>query len=186
MTLDPVRGAYRRFTGATAAFALQPTTQVPILESVRPAFRALAETIVPQAVDLDAAGWAEVEVIVEDALAARPPAMQRQLLVFIRALMVLPVLRWGRGFRRLEPARRARFLAAIQGSPLFLLRRGFWGLRTLVYMGYYGREAGYRAVGYDARLRGWLEHPAAPEAARRASERARRAADNAGEQGRPQ
>ncbi len=143
------------------------------LEPVRPAFRELARAIVPEASALDAAGWQELESIVEEALAARPPSMRRQLVLFIRVLMALPVFRWGRGFRQLDDARRARFLASVQNSPVFLLRRGFWGLRTMVYMGYYGRPAGYRAVGYDARLRGWLEHPAALTDARVASERER-------------
>ncbi len=143
---------------------------MPILDPVRPAFRALAKAIVPEAEHLDARGWGELESIVEDALAARPRSMRRQLVLFIRALSVLPVFRWGRGFRRLDPHLQSRFLASMQNSPVFLLRRGFWGLRTLVYMGYYGALDGYRAVGYDARLRGWLEHPAATRSAREATE----------------
>jgi hypothetical protein len=139
-----------------------------VLDPVRDRFRALAAAIVPEAEGLDSAGWDRVEAIVEDALAQRPPAMRRQLVLFVRVLDLLPVFRWGRPFRRLDPARRTRLLHGVQGSPIFLIRRGFWGLRTLVYMGYYGRIEGYRAVGYDARLRGWLEHPDATEAARQA------------------
>lgn len=137
--------------------------------SIHARFRALAVTIVPEAAALDDTGWAEVERIVEDALAQRPRAMQRQLLVFIRLLDALPLFRWGRTFRRLDHDRRTRFLGGLQRSRLFLFRRGFWGLRTLVYMGYYGRPQAYRAVGYQARLRGWLEHPDAPPSAREAT-----------------
>lgn len=136
------------------------------LGGARPTFRALAATIVPEAADLDVAGWAEVERIVDEALSKRPPGIRRQLLVFIRLLNVLPVLRWGRTFRRLDPERRRRFLRALQDAPVLLLRRGFWGVRTFVYMGYYARPEAYAGVGYRAKLRGWLEHPEAPPAAR--------------------
>jgi hypothetical protein len=138
---------------------------------VRSTFRALVTTSVPEAVALTAAEWTELEAIVEDAVAKRPPALRRQLRLFIRLLNLLPVLRWGRTFERLDPARRARFLASLERSRLFLLRRGFWGVRTLVFMGYYARPSAYAQIGYDARLRGWLEHPLSPAAARAASAR---------------
>jgi hypothetical protein len=140
-----------------------------ILDPVRERFRALASTIVPETGELDPAGWQGLESIVEEALAARPAAMRRQLVVFIRLLDVLPLFRWGRTFRRLDRQRRVGFLHGVQNARLFLFRRGFWGLRTLVYMGYYGRPEAHGAIGYDARLRGWLEHPAATEAARAAT-----------------
>lgn len=125
----------------------------------RPAFRALAEAVVPESRDLSDAGWAELEATVEAALAKRPASVRRQLVVFMRALDLLPLLRWGRPFRRLDPELRDRFLRAVERSPVFLVRRGFWGLRTLVFMGFYTRPEAYDAVGYSARLRGWLEHP---------------------------
>ncbi len=140
-----------------------------VLDPVRDRFRALSTTIVPQAAELDPAGWDRLESIVEDALADRPPAVRRQLVVFIRLLDALPVFRWGRRFRSLDQRRRIRFLGGVQNARLFLVRRGFWGLRTLVYMGYYGRPESHEDVGYDARLRGWLEHPDAPAAARAAT-----------------
>lgn len=136
------------------------------LAAVRPTFRALAQTIVPRANELTEAEWSELEAIVADALAQRPSSVRRQLLTFIRLVNLLPVLRWGRTFRRLGPARRERWLRALERSRLFLLRRGFWGLRTLVYMGYYGRPAAHAGLRYDARLRGWLEHPDASDSAR--------------------
>jgi hypothetical protein len=140
-----------------------------VLAPVRPVFRELARTIVPACGDLDDRGWTEVEAIVEDALGQRPASMRRQLLIFIRVLNLLPIPRWLRTFVRLGPDQRIRFLHAVQTSRVFPFRRGFWGLRTLVYMGYYARLEACEAVGYDARLRGWLEHPEADDAARRAT-----------------
>lgn len=124
------------------------------LSPVRPTFRAVARTVVPGARDLDDAGWAELEAIVEAALSDRPPAMRRQLRLLLRAVEWAPVLRWGRRFTSLAAGRRERLLAGLQDASLLLLRRGFWGLRTLVFMGYWGRREARREIGYDARLRG--------------------------------
>ena len=97
----------------------------------------------------------ELERIVELALTSRPPRLQLQLVILIRAIEWLPLLRYGRRFTRLASERRARVLAALQESPLLLLRRGFWGLRTLALMGYYARPAAAASIGYRADPRGW-------------------------------
>jgi hypothetical protein len=126
-----------------------------VLAPVRNEFRALAVAIVPASASLADAEWEELEAIVERALAARPAKMRRQLALFVRLLTVAPLLRHRRRFPALDPAAQARFLGAIERSPLLLLRRGFWGLRTLVYMGYYGRPAAAAAIGYRTHVRGW-------------------------------
>ena len=165
-------------SGALAPVALPP--------GVRPVFRALATTIVPEAAALRDGDWAEVERIVGEALGKRPAGIRRQLLVFIRLLDLLPVFRWGRTFRRLDDDRRRRFLRGIQDARPLLLRRGFWGVRTLVFMGYYARPEAYAQVGYGAKLRGWLEHPMAPAAAREAAAReARETRESAPPEARP-
>ena len=125
-----------------------------LLEPVRPAFRAVAATVVPAAAGLDEAGWGDLEDIVEQALAQRPPRLQRQLLLFIRVIELLPAVRRTR-FSRLPHAARTRLLAALERAPLLLVRRGFWGLRTLVLMGYYARPAAATEIGYRADARGW-------------------------------
>ena len=38
---------------------------------------------------------------------------------------------------------------------MLAVRRGFWGLRTLVFMGYYARPEAAAAIGYRADVRGW-------------------------------
>lgn len=126
-----------------------------VLQPVRTAFRALASSIVPEASRLDEAGWGQLERIVEGALAERPLALRRQLGLFIRILDLVPLARWGRRFVALDAERRAGFLASVQDSGLLLIRRGFWGLRTLVFMGYYARPAGAQEIGYRADPRGW-------------------------------
>ena len=120
-----------------------------------PAFRAVATCVVPEASRLDAAQWDEMAAIVARAIAARPRAMQRQLALFLILLEWFPLVRYGRRLSRLDPARRTKFLDRLQRSPLLLLRRGFWGVRTLVLMGYYGRPAAAAEIGYRADARGW-------------------------------
>ena len=126
-----------------------------VLPPVREAFRAIAATVVPEAGRLDTAGWGELERLVEKMLEPRPSSIKRQLRMLIRAIDVLPLLRRGRRFTRLTAPERTKFLAGLQDAPLLLLRRGFWGLRTLVYLGYYARPEVDREIGYRADPRGW-------------------------------
>jgi hypothetical protein len=118
-------------------------------------FRALASTIVPEASGLSEAGWAELEAVIATALADRPAKMRRQLGIFVSALEWLPLARWGKPFHGLAPGDRVRFLTSVENAPALLLRRGFWGLRTLVLMGYYARPAAAKEIGYRADPRGW-------------------------------
>jgi hypothetical protein len=126
---------------------------------VRDRFRAIARTIVGEADALDENGWIELEAIIERGLASRPQAVRRQLRILVRALDLIPLFRYGRTFCALDRERRMRFLLAVQDAPLLLLRRGFWGLRTLVFMGYYGRAEAAQQIGYRADLRGWDARP---------------------------
>ena len=122
---------------------------------MRPALRAIAETVVPATSALEADGWVSLDRIVAKAIAARPPRMQRQLTLFMHAIEWLPLFRYGRPFSKLNPHRRQRFLESLQNSPLLLIRRGFWGLRTLILMGYYTQSSAIAAIGYRADPRGW-------------------------------
>jgi hypothetical protein len=132
---------------------------VSSLAAVRETFRAIAGSVVPEAGRLDAAAWDALEDVIETALALRPARMRRQLASLIRLIQWIPVLRYGRRFTRLDPGRRARVLAGMQDAPLLLLRRGFWGLRTLILMGYYARPEAAREIGYGADPRGWSARP---------------------------
>jgi len=118
-------------------------------------FRAVATTVVPEAGTLDAEGWLAVEAIIERTLADRPAKIRRQLRLFLRTIDLLPVARTGRRFRALGPERRREVLERLERSRLLLVRRGFWGLRTLVFMGYYARPEAAAAIGYDASALGW-------------------------------
>ena len=126
-----------------------------ILHPVRATFRAVAVTVVPETASLSPDAWLELEGVVMGATGSRPVALQRQLVSFIRLIEWLPVARFGSRFSRLGAERRVHVLSKLQNAPLLLIRRGFWGLRTLVYMGYYTRPDIQAGLGYRADARGW-------------------------------
>jgi hypothetical protein len=118
-------------------------------------FRAVVSTIVPEAANLDSAGWQELQQVIEALLRDRPESLKRQIRIFLRAIQWLPLVRYGRPFTRLHPAARARVLAYLQDDRIQKVRVGFWGLRTIVLAGYYGRPRAAHAIGYAASPRGW-------------------------------
>jgi hypothetical protein len=118
-------------------------------------FRALAATFIPETALAAPETWLRLERVVESALASRPANIRRQVLLFIRVLDWLARLRHGRSLGTLDPARRTALITSVGGSRLLLLRRGVWGLRTLVQMGYYTQPEVQMALGYRATRRGW-------------------------------
>jgi hypothetical protein len=118
-------------------------------------FRAFAVAVVPEMSALDEGGWSEAGAAIDRVLQSRPPKMRRQLAMFLRILELLPLSRYGRRLHSLDPARRLRFLQSLETSRVTLIRRGVWGLRTLVLLGYYTRPETMQSVGYRATARGW-------------------------------
>ena len=127
----------------------------PALAAFRPLVRAIASTIVPEAAAMDAKAWGEFDALLDAALGDRPRVLQRRLQLFLRAIDWLPVVRYGRRFGSLSSAQRVRFLTILENHPAQIIRSGFWGLRTLVLLGYYGRAEAIAAIGYAAAPRGW-------------------------------
>src|SRR2546428_2371703 len=90
-------------------------------------YTTLFRSVVPEAAQLDAAGWTDFERIVERALADRPASLRRGLKLFLRLIDWIAVARYARRFSALDAARRTRLLASIERAPLLLVRRGLWG-----------------------------------------------------------
>ena len=108
----------------------------------------VAERIVPASSALDGSERAQMMSLVEEGLALRPDPMQRQFAAFLQVLRWAPILRYGRRLDHLRPDRQDAVLHWFQDAPVQLLRSGFWGMRTLVFLGYYGMpEIGAR-IGY--------------------------------------
>jgi len=125
-------------------------------------FRAIVTTVVPEATALGDDEWSVAESIIGRAVSARPPAMRRQLGLFVRALDLLSLVRHFHTFAGLTPGARTELLERLGASPLVALRRGVWGVRTLAMMGYYARPEAAKAIGYRASPAGWASRGGAP------------------------
>ncbi len=120
-----------------------------------PVFKAVVRTVVPDAVTLDQAEWDELDRLVLDSLSTRPPKLQRRLRLFMRLVQWLPLFRYGRPFTSLSPRQSQRYLSGLQASRVPAIRVGFWGLRTLAFLGFYGRRQAAESIGYRPDRRGW-------------------------------
>ncbi|MBT8396272.1 MAG: hypothetical protein HKO65_17230 [Gemmatimonadetes bacterium] len=130
----------------------------PVLSSLREPLRAVGSVVLPSPDALDEEGWAEAERIIERALAPKPAGVRLQLRLFLRVLNALPLVTTGRTFAALPLDRRAAFLQRLHSSPVLPLRRGLWGVRTLLFMGYYNQPRIREAIGYSASPWGWTAH----------------------------
>ena len=117
--------------------------------------RAAAEALLPATARLDDAGWERLERTIAMALAQRPARVQRQFRLFLRVLDLSTLQRHRRRFHRLPIEARTAALQRLERAPRLLLRRGLWGLRTLVFMGFYTQPDQTAAIGYHANVRGW-------------------------------
>jgi hypothetical protein len=125
------------------------------LAPVRSILRAIAATVVPETSSQGERAWLDLEAVIARTVSRRSPRVQRQFVLFLRLVQALPIARYGRGFTFLAPRQRAAFLRSLERSRLLLLRRGFWGVRSLVFMGYYTRDDVAESIGYRAVPEGW-------------------------------
>jgi hypothetical protein len=108
----------------------------------------LAARIVPETTDLDAAGLSRFFGIIDGALQDRPASVRRQFATFLGALRWAPLARYGSPFERLRDDRQDAVLRWFEDCPVSLLRKGVWGLKAMVFMGYYGQPETNELVGY--------------------------------------
>jgi hypothetical protein len=128
-----------------------PATLRPMAARLRP----LLATMVPAASALSAAELDRVLDRVDARLALEDPGLRRQLRLFVRVLWWLPLLTTLRTLGGLSPEGRAAFLLRLQDGPVTKFRVGLWGLRTLLYLGWYGDPAVQARLGYRPDARGW-------------------------------
>jgi hypothetical protein len=111
-------------------------------------FMVIAETITPEVASLDAEGRARMVAIVDEALMDRDATTRKQIATFLGVIWKAPFVRYGRTFGGLDSTRRIAVLEWFENAPISLLRSGFWGLKALVFMGYYGQTEHWREIGY--------------------------------------
>jgi hypothetical protein len=112
-------------------------------------FRAAAACIVPPEDGSPGADSDGAVRVADQVLAGRPARDRKLLATFLRAVELLPVFRYGRGFSRLRREQQEaflRFLERVAWAPK--LRQGFFGLKTFALMGYYAQENTFAELGY--------------------------------------
>lgn len=134
---------------------------LPLQHRLRP----MVETFVPATCDIDVERHRKVVQAIDVRLATEPPALTRQLRMLVNILYFLPIVFHLRTFAGLTPAQRQRFLERFQDGPIAKLRVGIWGLRTLVFVGWYADPEVGRQLGWRAGAGGWqawrAAHPVA-------------------------
>jgi len=108
----------------------------------------LARVVTPEVAELDGGGRARMMAIIDTALMDRDETMRKQLGTFLTVIRLAPVLRYGRTFEGLGERAREAVLRWFESCPIRLLRQGFWGLKALVFMGYYGQPEIWESIGY--------------------------------------
>ncbi|MEE8146752.1 MAG: hypothetical protein V3T24_04050 [Longimicrobiales bacterium] len=115
----------------------------------------MAVTFVPELSGVEEGVWLRAEALITRGLSGQPDAIVRQLVLFMRVVNVLSLARFLRPFTALDDERRLRLLSSLENAPILAIRRGVWGLRTLVFMGYYGQDDVRAQLGYRATSLGW-------------------------------
>ncbi len=110
--------------------------------------RVLAARIVPETAELDSAGMGRMIGLIDEALLERPPSVRRQFGTYLGLLRWAPLVRFGGPFEKLNVDRQDSVLSWFESCPVGLLRSGFWGLKVLIFMGYYGQPETNAVVGY--------------------------------------
>jgi len=100
----------------------------------------LAPILAPGCRDLSDEEKTEMRQIISEAIRGRTTAIRRRLSLFLWLLFRLPIVRYGRPLDRLSDEQGRSFLAWMGRSPILPFRAGLLGIRTLVFMGYYGRK----------------------------------------------
>ena len=108
----------------------------------------LAARIVPETTELDAAGLSRFFGIIDEALQDRPASVRRQFATFLGVLRWAPLARYGSPLEKVRAERQDAVLRWFEDCPVSLLRKGFWGLKAMIFMGYYGQPETNELVGY--------------------------------------
>ncbi len=114
----------------------------------------LATQVVPPCADLEQPARDEMMRLIDVAVTQRSATMQRQLGLFLRVIRLAAIVRGLRKLENLPPERLASLLSWLERNPIGLVRKGFWGVKALILMGYYGQGPIKDALGYLPKLTG--------------------------------
>jgi hypothetical protein len=109
----------------------------------------LAERIIPESAGSPPGVRCQLVAIVDNLLGRQPAGQRFQFKLLLFALRWMTVPFTLQPLENLPPGRQDYFLRRLEGAPLTILRVGIWGLKTLVFMGYYGQEPVVAGIGYE-------------------------------------
>jgi hypothetical protein len=115
---------------------------------------AIASRIVPESVELAEPSQRKMLKAIDQALAIRSITVRFQFLLFLRVMRWLPFFFHLRPLDKLPPEKQDRWLTRFQDSRITRIRTGMWGIKTLVFMGYYGDPDHWGEQGYRPSLTG--------------------------------
>jgi hypothetical protein len=123
--------------------------QQPVLSSGQRRFLiSLANRIVPESAGAPPQVTEPLLAAVDEELRPRPRLQQLEFKLLLFAIRWMTVPFTLRRFERLPGERQDRWLRFLENAPLTLLRVGIWGLKTLVFLGYYSQDGVLRRIIY--------------------------------------
>ena len=121
----------------------------PVLGSGQQRFLlCLAACIVPESAGAPPQVTDPLLAAVDEELQPRPRLQQIEFKLLLFAIRWMTVPFTLHRFERLPAERQARWLRFLESAPLTLLRVGIWGLKTLVFLGYYTQDSVLQRIRY--------------------------------------
>jgi hypothetical protein len=121
----------------------------PVLSAGQQRFLlSLAACIVPESAGAPAPVTQPLLAAVDEELRPRPRLQQLEFKLLLLAIRWMTVPFTLHRFEHLPPERQVRWLRLLESAPLTLLRVGIWGLKTLVFLGYYTQNDVLRRIVY--------------------------------------
>ena len=112
----------------------------------------LATRLVPEAASLDPRRRRRIRLIMRRMLRRRSGAERFQVRLFLWIIRWLPAPVFFRPFERTPTGVQNWLLRRLESAPLKLVRSGFWGFKTLIFLGYYGQKPTATAIHYTPSL----------------------------------
>jgi hypothetical protein len=109
----------------------------------------LASRIVPETAAATPEVRRRLVAVVDDVLQRQSSSQQFQFKLLLLVLRWMTVPFTLHRLESLPPSWQDFLLRRLEGAPLTILRVGIWGLKTLVFMGYYGQEAVTARIHYE-------------------------------------
>ena len=120
-------------------------------------FELFQETLVPRSENFTPVEREASRELVNNLLSSQPPIILIKIKLFMVMIEVFALITQRNAFGQLTNENRNQVLDAFFGSPISLLRKGFWGLNTLARLGVYGQTTLHEELGYHLRSQSSVE-----------------------------